>query len=156
MAKREKIYDNARLHKELNNRSYTSLSSEARKAITDTIQGCKFLGKYKLPEKDVFYLVRECFEISKKLTEHHLNMNRLKNEEKMIHGESSIEKYKRVTTLVAISFEKLLDDGIDLCGFAKYRAGKVMTEEQEQHYSQMSENKLTVQERIAYLRTLLE
>jgi len=156
MAKRETIYDNARIQSALVGKSYASLSPEARKALTDTIQGCEFLGKYKVAEDDVFYIVRECFEISKELTEHHLNMNRIKNKEKTIHGESSIEKYKRVTTLVAISFEKLLDEGIDLCGFAKYRPGKVMTEEQEQHYSQMSENKFTVQERIAYLRTLLK
>lgn len=156
MAKRETIYDNARLHKELNNRSYTSLSSEARKAITDTIQGCKFLGKYKLPEKDVFYLVRECFEISKKLTEHHLNMNRLKNGETTIHSESSIEKYKKVTTLVAIALEKLLDNGDSLCFFAKHRASKRMTEEQEQHYLQMSVDKLSLKERIAYLQSLLK
>ncbi|HHL3336973.1 hypothetical protein [Klebsiella quasipneumoniae] len=156
MAKPETIYDNARLHKELNNRSYTSLSSEARKAITDTIQGCKFLGMYKLPEKDVFYLVRDCFEISKKLTEHHLNMNRIKNKEKAIHGESSIEKYKRVATLVAIELEKLLDNGDSLCFFAKHRVSKGMTEEQEQHYLQMSVDKLSIKERIAYLQSLLK
>lgn len=156
MAKREKIYDNARLQSALVGKPFTSLSAEARKALTDTIQGCEFLGKYKVSEQDVFYLVRECFEISKKLTEHHLNMNRIKNKEKAIHGESSIEKYKRVATLVATAFDKLLDDGIDLCGFAKYKAGKAMTEEQEQHYLQMSVVKLTVQERIAYLRALLK
>jgi len=156
MAKPETIYDNARLHKELNNRSYTSLSSEARKAITDTIQGCEFLGKYKVSEKDVFYLVRECFEISKTLTEHHLNMNRIKNGGKIIHGESSIEKYKRVATLVALSLEKLLDNGDSLCFFAKYRAGKVMTDEQEQRYLQMSVDKLSIKERIAYLQSLLK
>jgi hypothetical protein len=156
MAKRETIYDNTRLQSALDGKPYTTLSPEARKTLTDTIQGCKFLGKYKVSEDDVFYLVRECVEISKKITEHHLNMNRIKNGVKMIHGESSIEKYKRVATLVAIAFEKLLDNGIALCGFAKFKAGKAMTEEQEQHYLQMSAVKLTVQERIAYLRTLLK
>ncbi len=156
MARPETIYDNARLHKELNNRSYTSLSTEARKALTNTIQGCEFLGKYKVSEQDVFYLVRECFEISKTLTEHHLNMNRTKNKEKSIHGESSIEKYKRVATLVAIELEKLLDNGDSLCFFAKHMVSKGMNEEQEQHYLQMSADKLSIKERIAYLQSLLK
>lgn len=107
MAKRETIYDNARIQSALIGKSYTSLSPEARKTLTDTIQSCEFLGKYKVSEKDVFHLVHECFEISKTSIEHHLNMNRIKNGEKTIHGESSIEKYKRVATLVAIALGKV-------------------------------------------------
>lgn len=156
MAKRETVYDNARLHKELNSKSYTTLSPEARKTLTDTIQGCEFLGKYKVAEQEVFYLVRECFKISKELTEHHLNMNRIKNEKTMIHGQSSIEKYKRVATLVAIELEKLLDNGDSLFFFAKHRMSKGMTKEQEQHYLQMSVDKLSIKERIAYLQSLLK
>lgn len=156
MAKREKIYDNARIQLALDGKPYALLSPEARKALTDTIQECVFLGKYKVAEQDVFYLVRECFEISKTLTEHHLNMNRIKNKQKTIHGESSIEKYKRVAILVALSFEKLLDNGDSLCFFAKHRASKGMTEEQEQHYLQMSVDKLSIKERIAYLQSLLK
>jgi len=82
-------------------------------------------------------------------------MNRLKNGEITIHSESSIEKYKKATTLVAIALEKLLDDGDSLYFIAKHRASKGMTEEQEQHYLQMSVDKLSIKERIAYLQSLL-
>lgn len=155
MAKKEIIYDNRRLFESLDKQSFTTLSKEAKSVLRNTIQSCTFLGKNKVPEGDVYYLVRGCYEISKELVEYHLNAYRHNKNQNTIHGESSIEKYKRVVTLVCIAFGELLDKGVSLNGMDRFKPAKMLTDDQEAVYAEMAVDKMSVQERIAYLQSLL-
>lgn len=155
MAKKEKIYDNSRLYEKLDKQSFTTLSKEAKAVLRETIQSCAFLGKHKVPEGDVYYLVRGCFEVSMVMVEHHLSVYRVSKNQKIIHDVSTIEKYKRVTTMVCEAFTELLDKGISLNDMDRLKPAKTLTDEQEAVYAQMAVDKMTVQERIAYLQTLL-
>lgn len=110
MAKPEKVHNNESIVTALSKTTYTGLSTEARQVITDTIQACAFLGQYKIPEKDVYLVVRKCESLSKAIVENCINIDRVSNNKKQIHG-SSVEKYKRACTLVSEAFRAFIDQG---------------------------------------------
>ena len=98
MAKKEKIYNNTKSEALLKRVSYNGLTSEATLIINQTIQECKSLGKYKLPVKDVFYIVQNATELSKAQVKYYLTLTRSEQMKKFAASESSIEKYKLACT----------------------------------------------------------
>ncbi|NQF21452.1 hypothetical protein FCI58_20095 [Enterobacter hormaechei] len=97
MAKKEKIYDNTKLETALKKVSYDGLTSEATLIINKTIQECKSLGKYKLPVKDIFYIVKHATELSKVQVEYYLSLTRSDEEDcnkRIIYREVQISLYR--------------------------------------------------------------
>lgn len=155
MAKTEKTYNNERLNKSLERTTYNGLSVEAKKTLTETIQGCTFLGKNKLPEKDIYYILRNCPEISLASVEYYLSISRSNNNQKMVHGKSSIEKYKRACILACKSLEALIDEGEQIDGLKKVMPSKPLTESQKAHCTELlAKDDISAVELLAYLQTI--
>ena len=155
MAKKEKIYDNTKLEAALKTVTYNCLTSEATLIINQTIQECKSLGKYKLPVKDVFYIIRNAKELSKAQVKHFLSLTRVDQSKSFAASESSIEKYKLACTAVAIALDKFVDEGGTLCGLKKALPGKPLTDEQQDTVQEFLNSKTSAKELIAYLRTII-
>ncbi|ELY3598831.1 hypothetical protein ACVUJJ_004178 [Cronobacter turicensis] len=154
MAKKERIYDNKKLEEALKRVTYSGLTSEATLIINQTIQDCKSLGKYKLPVKDVFYIVRNATELSKAQVKHYLALTRMDQSKNFAASESSIEKYKLACTAVAKALDKFVDEGGMLCGLKKALPGKPLTDEQQNAVQELLDSKASAKNLIAYLRTI--
>lgn len=155
MAKKEKIYNNAKLEAALKRVSYNGLTSEATLIINQTIQECKSLGKYKLPVKDVFYIVQNATELSKAQVMHYLNLSRMEQSKNFVASESSIEKYKLACTAVAKALDKFVEEGGTLCGLKKVLPGKPLTDEQKNAVQELLNSNASAKVLIAYLRTIV-
>ncbi|EBU4640163.1 TPA: hypothetical protein P1459_002965 [Salmonella enterica subsp. enterica serovar Aberdeen] len=154
MAKKEKIYNNTKLEAALKRVSYNGLTSEATLIINQTIQECKSLGKYKLPVKDVFYIVRNATELSKAQVKHYLTITRSDQMKKFAASESSIEKYKSACTAVAKALDKYVEDGGTLCGLKKALPDKSLTDEQKNAVQELLDSKASAKALIAYLQKI--
>lgn len=154
MAKKEKIYDNTKLETALKKVSYDGLTSEATLIINKTIQECKSLGKYKLPVKDIFYIVKHATELSKVQVEYYLSLTRSDQMKKTATSVSSIEKYKLACTAVATALDKFVEEGGMLCGLKKALPGKPLTDEQKDAVQELLNNNASAKVLIAYLRTI--
>lgn len=155
MAKKEKIYNNTKLEAALKRVTYSGLTSEATIIINQTIQECKSLGKYKLPVKDVFYIVKHATELSKAQVEHYLSLTRAEQMKKTTASVSSIEKYKLACTEVAKALDKFVEEGGILCGLKKALPSKPLTDEQQSKVLELLNNKKSAKELIAYLQTIV-
>jgi len=155
MAKTEKTYNNELLNKSLKSTTYNGLSVEAKKKLTETIQGCTFLGKYKLPEKDIYYIVRNCPELSLASVEYYLSINRVNNNQNTVHGKSTIEKYKRACILACRALEALIDEGEQIDGLKKVMPSKPLTESQKAHCIELlAKDDISAVELLAYLQSV--
>ncbi|ANS42650.1 hypothetical protein [Serratia inhibens] len=130
MAKKEKIHDNKIVQEALKSITLTSLSTEARDVMRNLIQESNFLGKNRVPEKDVYYIVKNAPEISETMVAEHLKLYRQINGQNYPSSKSAIEKYKRICTLISQAFEQLLNDGSTMNGLKKYVKKKPLTAEQ--------------------------
>ncbi|WP_368529423.1 hypothetical protein [Enterobacter cloacae] len=155
MAKKGKIYDNTKLETALRRVSYNSLTSEATLLINETIQGCKSLGKYKLPVKDVFYIIQNATELSKAQVKHYLTLTRANQSKSFASSESSIEKYKLACTAVATALDKFVEEGGTLCGLKKALPGKPLTDEQQNVVQELLNSKTSAKELMAYIKTIV-
>jgi hypothetical protein len=131
MAKKETIHNNKIVQAALRNVSLYTLSKEAKEVMRKLIQESVFLGKNRVPEKDVFYLVSNCPELSEQLTFEYLKLYRQQEGMNYPDSKSAREKYKRIATLVSQAFEQQLEDGVLLNGMEKYKPKQLMTEEQK-------------------------
>lgn len=154
LAKKEKIYDNKKLEEALKRVTYIGLTSEATIIINQTIQECKSLGKYKIPVKDVFYIVKHATELSKAQVEYYLSLTRADQMKKTTTSLSSIEKYKLACTVVATALDKFVEEGGMLCGLKKALPGKPLTDEQQNAVQELLNSKASAKVLIAYLRTI--
>lgn len=154
MAKKEKIYDNTKLEAGLKSVSYNGLTSEATLIINQTIQECKSLGKYKLPVKDVFYIIKNATELSKAQVKYFLTLTRSEQMKRFAASESSIEKYKLACTAVAKVLDKFVEEGGTLCGLKKALPGKPLTDEQKNAVQELLDSNASAKDLIAYLRAI--
>lgn len=155
MAKKERIYNNKKLEEALKRVTYSGLTSEATLIINQTIQECKSLGKYKLPVKDVFYIVKHATELSKVQVKYYLTLTRSDQMKKFAASESSIEKYKLACTAVAKALDKFVEEGGTLCGLKKAFPGKPLTDEQKNAVQELLNSNTSAKDLIAYLRTIV-
>lgn len=154
MAKKEKIYNNTKLEAALKRVSYKGLTSEATLIINQTIQECNSLGKYKLPVKDVFYIIKNATELSKAQVKYYLTLTRSDQMKKLAASESSIEKYKLACTAVATALDNFVEEGGTLCGLKKALPGKPLTDEQQNAVQELLNSNASAKDLIAYLQTI--
>jgi len=159
MAKKEVCHDNTQIKEELKSiPKYSSLSSEAKKVLYDTINNCPSLGKYKLPVEDIFYIVRNANELSKAQVEYHLTIYRSDKSKKFPNSVSSIEKYKRACTAVVVALEAFTDDGGILCGtkaaIKKVLPPKPMTDDQYAAIQSMIDTRATIDDFTAFFKSI--
>ncbi|EMM1613019.1 hypothetical protein AB6J97_001011 [Raoultella ornithinolytica] len=155
MARKERVYNNTKLEATLKHVTYRGLTSEATIIINQTIQECKSLGKYKIPVKDVFYIVKHATELSKAQVEYYLSLTRANQMKKTTTSVSSIEKYKLACTEVAKALDKFVEEGGTLCGLKKVLPGKPLSDEQQNAVQELLNSKTSAKELIAYLQTII-
>ncbi|WP_432257213.1 hypothetical protein ACRAOD_17480 [Raoultella ornithinolytica] len=157
MAKKEVIHDNSKLNAALKRITYNGLSPEAKIVINEAIQNCPSLGKYKLPVDDVFYIIRNAGELSKAQVEYHLTIYRSDKSQKLPNSVSSIEKYKKACSAVAIALEAFTEGGGLLCGL-KAATEKVlpkpMSDAHKQAVQELLNANASASEVIAFLQTI--
>lgn len=107
MARKETIHNNQMIQNELRFISFNSLSSEAKEVMRGIIQESTFLGKNRVPEEDVFAIVKNAPEFSEVMVFEHLKLFRQNKNQNYPDSKSSREKYKRIATLVSQAFEVL-------------------------------------------------
>jgi hypothetical protein len=110
MARKETIHNNQMIQNELRFICFNSLSSEA-KVMRRIIQESTFLGKNRVPEEDVFAIVKNAPEFSEVMVFEHLKLFRQNKNQNYPDSKSSREKYKRIATLVSQAFEVLVKEG---------------------------------------------
>ncbi|MEI9769792.1 hypothetical protein [Enterobacter asburiae] len=114
MARKETIHNNQMIQNELRFISFNSLSSEAKEVMRGIIQESTFLGKNRVPEEDVFAIVKNAPEFSEVMVFEHLKLFRQNKNQNYPDSKSSREKYKRIATLVSQAFEVLVKEGKSL------------------------------------------
>lgn len=105
MARKETIHNNQMIQNELRLICFNSLSSEAKEVMRGIIQKSTFLGKNRVPEEDVFAIVKNAPEFSEVMVFEHLKLFRQNKNQNYPDSKSSREKYKRIATLVSQAFE---------------------------------------------------
>lgn len=129
MARKETIHNNQMIQNELRFICFNSLSSEAKEVIRGIIQESTFLGKNRVPEEDVFAIVKNAPEFSEDMVFEHLKLFRQNKNQNYPDSKSSREKYKRIATLVSQAFEVLVKEGKSLNRMKQYKPKKTVTEE---------------------------
>ena len=76
MARKETIHNNQMIQNELRFICFNSLSSEAKEVMRGIIQESTFLGKHRVPEEDVFAIVKNAPEFSEVMVFEHLKLFR--------------------------------------------------------------------------------
>lgn len=130
MARKANNHNNQRVQNELEQVTLSILSSEARNGMRKVIQEAAYLGKNRVPEEDVYYIIRNTEELSEEAVLQSLKTYRQMRNMNYPQGKSSGEKYKRICTEVAKSFEVILDNGIEVHGLRKYADKKPLTNDQ--------------------------
>lgn len=154
MAKKETIHNNKKVQAALKNVTLYTLSKEAKEAMRKLIQESKFLGKNKVPEEDVYYIIKNAPEIGKYMVAEHLKAYRQNKGQAYPSSESAIEKYKRICMLVSQAFEKLLSDGSTMNGLKKYVKKKPLTVEQVQEIKDLLDTGIDAQAAIDLIVTM--
>lgn len=154
MARKEIIHNNKLVQQALNNISITTLCSEAKETMRKLIQESESLGKNRVPEEDVYYIVKNAPEISKYMVAEHLKTYRQIKGQAYPSSESAIEKYKRICMLVSQAFEKLLSDGSTMNGLKKYVKKKPLTVEQVQEIKDLLDTGIDAQAAIDLIVTM--
>ncbi|MFX2606840.1 hypothetical protein V6281_23780 [Enterobacter asburiae] len=129
MARKETIHNNQIIQNELRFISFSSLSTEAKKVMREIIQESTFLGKHRVPEEDVFAIVKNAPEFSETMVFEHLKLFRQNKNQNYPDSKSSREKYKRIATLVSQAFEVLVQEGKSLNRMKQFKPKKTVTEE---------------------------
>ncbi|MGY3112697.1 PHD/YefM family antitoxin component YafN of YafNO toxin-antitoxin module [Pantoea eucalypti] len=130
MARKANNHNNQRVQNELEQVTLSILSSEARNVMRKVIQDAAYLGKNRVPEEDVYYIIRNTKELSEEAVLQSLKTYRQMRNMTYPQGKSSGEKYKRICTEVAKSFEVILDNGTEVHGLRKYADKKPLTNDQ--------------------------
>lgn len=130
MARKANNQNNQRIQNELEQVTLSILSSEARNGMRKVIQEAAYLGKNRVPEEDVYYIIRNTEELSEEAVLQSLKTYRQMRNMNYPQGKSSGEKYKRICTEVAKSFEVILDNGTEVHGLRKYADKKPLTNDQ--------------------------
>ncbi|MGU4363115.1 hypothetical protein [Cedecea sulfonylureivorans] len=151
MARKEAIHNNQKVQGALKNITLHALSKEAKDVMRNLIQESDFLGKNRVPEEDVYAIVRNSPELSEQLTFEYLKLYRQTKGMNYPDSKSAREKYKRIATLISQAFEQLLNDGVPLNMIAKYKSKQLMTDEQKAAHLEMLDSGADLQSLIDHL-----
>lgn len=154
MARKAINHDNQRVRTELDKITITVLCKEAKDAMRKLIQDATYLGKNRVEESDVFYILRNAAELSEESVLLHLKTHRQIKGQDYPKGKSSAEKYKRICTEVSKAFEEILNDGTTMDGLRKHVKKKNLTEEQVQTVQALLEQGIDAQSVIDLLVTM--
>lgn len=132
MANKEKVLNNSLVQQALEKLStINKLSDTPKQVIRDLIQNAKYLGRTKIAEDDVYYIVRNSLELSTEIIIYHLSVKRLIDGKTAPQSKSSIEKIKRICIEVANALHMMVLEGTELCKLKTLLPKRMMTDEQK-------------------------